>query len=277
MGRGSLLSQREKLKIDAYKELNLSKREISRRLRRSVTCISTYFSKGTTYGGHFKGRKKCTTQYDDRQIIRKASNTLKTSTQLRNEIGLSCSTRTVRRRIEKCKYLRRKKLLRKPPLSDSHKCGRLNFCRKYMAHNWDQVWFSDEKKFNLDGPDGYSYYFHDIRKEEVILSRRNFGGGSVMVWGAFSSRGKSNLSITKSKIDSMAYQTILNQNFLPHYEQNDFLLADNAPVHVSASTSKWMTDKNVQKISWPSYSPDLNPMENLWGIMSRRIYGNGQQ
>ena len=126
-----------------------------------------------------------------------------------------------------------------------------------------------QKKFNLDGPDGYSYYFHDIRKEEVILSRRNFGGGSVMVWGAFSSRGKSNLSITKSKIDSMAYQTILNQNFLPRYEQNDFLLADNAPVHVSASTSKWMTDKNVQKISWPSYSPDLNPMENLWGIMSR--------
>ena len=38
-----------------------------------------------------------------------------------------------------------------------------------------------------------------------------------------------------------------------------------------------MTDKNVQKISWPSYSPDLNPMENLWGIMSRRIYGNGHQ
>ena len=62
---------------------------------------------------------------------------------------------------------------------------------------------------------------------------------------------------------------------MPHYEQNDFLLADNAPVHVSASTSKWMTDKNVQKIIWPSYSPNLNPMENLWGIMSRRIYGNG--
>ena len=43
----------------------------------------------------------------------------------------------------------------------------------------------------------------------------------------------------------MAYQTILNQNFLPDYEQNDFLLTDNAPVHVSASTSKGMTDKNV--------------------------------
>ena len=61
-----------------------------------------------------------------------------------------------------------------------------------MAHNWDQVWFSDEKNVNLDGPDGYSYNFHDVRKEEVILSRRNFGGVSVMVWGAFPSRDKYN-------------------------------------------------------------------------------------
>ena len=46
--------------------------------------------------------------------------------------------------------------------------------------------FSDEKRFNLDGPDGFSTYWHDLRKEEVVLSRRQNGGGGIMVWGAFS-------------------------------------------------------------------------------------------
>ena len=38
------------------------------------------------------------------------------------------------------------------------------------------------KKFNLDGPDGFQYYFHDIRKETMSAIRRQMGGGSVMVW-----------------------------------------------------------------------------------------------
>ena len=46
--------------------------------------------------------------------------------------------------------------------------------------------FSDEKKFNLDGPGGIHCYWHDLRKEEQVFYKRPFGGGSVMIWGAFS-------------------------------------------------------------------------------------------
>jgi len=40
----------------------------------------------------------------------------------------------------------------------------------YITWNkeWKTVVFSDEKKFNLDGPDSYNYYFYDIRKEECF-------------------------------------------------------------------------------------------------------------
>ena len=38
------------------------------------------------------------------------------------------------------------------------------------------------KRFNLDGPGRFQYYFHDIRKETMSAIRRQMGGGSVMVW-----------------------------------------------------------------------------------------------
>uniref|UniRef100_A0A182S088 Uncharacterized protein n=1 Tax=Anopheles funestus TaxID=62324 RepID=A0A182S088_ANOFN len=49
-----------------------------------------------------------------------------------------------------------------------------------MARQWDTVIFSDEKKFNLDGPDGFIGYWRDLRKEPEYFSRDNFGGGSLM-------------------------------------------------------------------------------------------------
>lgn len=43
----------------------------------------------------------------------------------------------------------------------------------------------DEKKFNLDVPDDFRYYWHYTRKAEDIAMNRNFCGGSVMIWIAF--------------------------------------------------------------------------------------------
>lgn len=72
--------------------------------------------------------------------------------------------------------------MKKPPLTEKHKMERLLFAEQHVTweKKWHQVIFSDEKKFNLDGPDGYKCYYHDLRKEEKILSRRQMGGGSVM-------------------------------------------------------------------------------------------------
>ncbi|CAF4303451.1 unnamed protein product, partial [Rotaria magnacalcarata] len=52
-------------------------------------------------------------------------------------------------------------------------------------NEWHKAVWPDEKKINLDGPDGFSYYWHDLRKEEEIFSTRSLGGGSVMIWASF--------------------------------------------------------------------------------------------
>ncbi|GBO38638.1 hypothetical protein AVEN_47427-1 [Araneus ventricosus] len=52
---------------------------------------------------------------------------------------------------------------------------------------------------------------------------------------------------------------------------------DNAPTHTSSATKNYLNSKNVSVLEWPPMSPDLNLIENVWGIMPRKVYENGGQ
>ena len=71
--------------------------------------------------------------------------------------------------------------------------------------------FSDEKKFNLDGLDGSQCYWHDLRMEKQRFSKIPFGGGSVIVWRAFTVFGKADLVVMEGKQN--CYQCIGKKSF----------------------------------------------------------------
>jgi hypothetical protein len=196
-------------------------------------------------------------------------------------------------------------------LTADTKKKRLEFCLANLSTNWGHVMFTDRKKFAFRYPGTKHKSKRWIRKSKggkkgnkcfkpnnpqrvnLYMGINKWGvskvhkvtGSCGMKSGFLNKKGQPSRNITSAE-----YAHVLKKTFLPEgsrmFNQQGLsswvLQQDNDPTHKKPA-AKELADWNAKHpaspvqllVNWPPNSPDLSPIENVWGIVQKQVDAMG--
>lgn len=236
------------------------------------------------------GRPKKLTEREKAFCVRKIrtggnQNAVEVQKCLKSELDVNVTAQTVRNCMKEAGLCAFKKP-NKPYLSKKNIRHRLAWGRAHLdwtIEDWKRVVFSDETKINRFGSDGNMYGWKS--RDEALQTRHvrqtvKHGGGNIKLWSCITSQGVGFIVRIEGNLTKEIYLNILKEDLyatMREYKIDPAKMVfqhDNDPKHTAGIVQKWLSTQKFEVLDWPAQSPDLNPIENMWATLKKRLFSN---
>jgi len=141
---------------------------------------------------------------------------------------------------------------------------------KKRESDWGFIVFSDECSFWQENTKPNKIWTEDPLGEEGTGTK----GIKLHVWGAICANGRLKLEMFEDNMTATKLVQIMNRrlpelNFL--YPHGFIWQQDGSGVHRAKIVQDFIEENMPQKVVWPSYSPDLSPIENVWSWLKAQV------
>ena len=235
--------------------------------RNTVSSVIKYYE----LTGKIKENNKKNKKYsnDLKNIITKINEKdtiIRSVNKLITEINAIASLRTIQRYLKENKIIYGN-VIKKPRLSEKHKIARIEWAMKNFGTDWSKIIFSDEMTIWLDKKSNKCLY-KTGNKKIIDVDRYS---KKYNVWACITLGGIETFFIFEENMNSEMYMKILEVFLLPIYKKDYLFQQDNHSVHKSKTVINFFEENKINLLEFPAKSPDLNPIENIWGVIKKDI------
>ncbi|KAH7984306.1 hypothetical protein HPB52_019152 [Rhipicephalus sanguineus] len=263
-----------------------SQRVICRLLQRSRNAVSRAIQAYRQIWGisdrDRAGRSRCTDDEVDRLIIAAVVADPHISAKgIKDALHLNASVWTIRRRLAEA-GLANCVAAQKPHITDRQRSMRLQFARSVQtwgSEEWGEVVFSDESTFSSRWDQERRVWRPMNSRYSPQYTQSVFASGrcSVSVWTAMTREGLGPLVLIDGNLSASTYSLIIERELLPYVLNGPFkdgcfvYQHDRSPIHTARSVKSLLEGLAVRTLEGPPVGADLNPIENVWGLVKRRL------
>ena len=88
-------------------------------------------------------------------------------------------------------------------------------------------------------------------KKRNTIPTVKFVGGSIMIWGCFSSKGTGELQVIHGRMNGSMYREILKKNLQKSATWSEFCAShDYDPKHIAKLTKEWFENNGISTLNW---------------------------